>query len=168
MIDLNLLVMILLKINYNTIIINIGDINMERNREKINENGKINDYITVLNAYLNGNEIEYRQKESNEAWRLSVKPVFDFYHIEYRIKPKQIYRPYTSGEEAFTEIQEHSSSGWLYNTITMCYEHVICIASNGISTCKENYSYEQAFDTFIYPNDEKFGVKLNNNNNEEV
>lgn len=139
---------------------------MERNKEKINENGKINDYITVLEAYRDGKEIQCRDKDSNLPWHDISNPTFDFSCVEYRIKPIPTYRPYTNGDEAFTEIQEHSPSGWLYNTITMCYEHVICIASNGISTCKENYSFNEAYDTFIYPNNEKFGVKLDNNNEE--
>lgn len=139
---------------------------MKRNREKIDENGKINDYITVLEGYLNGEEIECRMKGHNNSWSSIPNPTFDFSEMEYRIKPKKTHRPYTSGEEAFTEIQEHSPSGWLYNTITMCYEHVICIASNGISTCKENYSFDEAFGIFIYPNDEKFGIKLDNSNEE--
>lgn len=139
---------------------------MERNREKINKNGKINDYITILNAYLNGEEIKFRSKDFNEEWKISKDPVFDFHHLKYRIKPKENYRPYINGNEAFTEIQEHSPSGWLYNTITLVYEQVLCIGDNGIYTRGSDYSYEQAFHTFIYPNDEKFGVKLNNSNEE--
>ena len=59
---------------------------MERNREKINENGKINDYITVLNGYLNGEKIECRVKGNGNPWRPCLKPAFDFNHFEYRIK----------------------------------------------------------------------------------
>lgn len=140
---------------------------MERNREKINENGKINDYITVLNAYLNGEVIEYRDKESKGEWKLTENPIFDFHHLEYRVKPKPAYRPYLSGNEAFVEISEHEPFGWLYNTITMCYEQIVCIGDNGISTCKENYSFEKALNIFIYPNDEKFGVKLDDNNEKD-
>lgn len=142
------------------------DINMERNREKINENGKINSYITVLEGYRDGEEIEYRPKTGNEPWRVTENPIFDFYTTEYRIKPKEAYRPYTSGNEAFVEIHERTPSGWLYNTITMLYEQILCVGDNGIYTRDNDYSYEQAFETFIYPNDEKFGVKLDNSNEE--
>ena len=139
---------------------------MERNREKINENGKINDYITVLQGYLDNKEIECRVKGKGTDWYSISSPTFDFDTMEYRIKSKQIYRPYINGNEAFTEIQNHSPYGWLYNTVTMCYEQIVCIGDNGISTCKENYSFEEAFKIFIYPNDEKFGVKLDSNNEE--
>ena len=141
---------------------------MERNREKIDKNGKINDYITVLNAYLNGEEIEYRSKDGDGFWSSTSKPVFDFNHLEYRIKPKPAYRPYINGNEAFTAMQEQTTFGWLYNILTMCYEQIVCVADNGISTSKENYSYEEALDVFIYPNESKFGVKLNNSSNEKV
>lgn len=133
---------------------------MERNREKINENGKINDYITVLEAYRDGKEIEYRPRTGNEPWRLTKNPIFDFNTIEYRIKPIPAYRPYLNGDEAFTDMQKQPQFGWLYNTINMYYEQVICIANNGISTCKESYSFDEAFGVFIYPNNSKFGVKL--------
>lgn len=133
---------------------------MERNREKINENGKINDYITVLQGYLNGEEIECRMKGHNNSWSNIPNPTFDFNEMEYRIKPKKTYRPYISGNEAFTAMQKQPQFGWLYNTLTMCYEQVICIGDNGISTCKESYFFDEAFGVFIYPNDSKFGVKL--------
>ena len=133
---------------------------MERNREKINKNGKINDYITVLDGYLNGEEIECRERESDNQWRSCLEPTFDFNHFEYRIKQKPIYRPYINGNEAYTDMQNYPQFGWLYNTLTMCYEQVICIGDNGISTCKESYSFDEAFGVFIYPNESKFGVKL--------
>lgn len=133
---------------------------MERNREKIDRNGKINDYITVLQGYLNNEEIECRVKGKNTDWYSISSPTFDFDTMEYRIKPIPAFRPYTDGNEAFEDMQNHSPSGWLYNTITMCYEHVICIGENGISTCKENYSFEQALKIFIYYNNEQFGIKL--------
>lgn len=139
---------------------------MERNREKINENGKINDYITILQGYLNNEKIECRKKGSNENWLSISNPTFNFDKVEYRIKPKKYYRPYINGNEAFNAIQEHSPSEWLYNTITMLYEQILCIGDNGIYTRDDDYSYEQAFNTFIYPNDEKFGVKLDNSNEE--
>lgn len=129
-------------------------------RRNQNENSNVNEYITILQSYLAGDEIEHRIKGSNDNWTPCSNPIFDFNHLEYRVKPESIYRPYTDGNEVFTDIQHHSPSGWLYNTITMCYEHIICIGDNGISTCKENYSLEQAFKIFIYPNDLPFGVKL--------
>ena len=132
---------------------------MSRKRNQ-NENSNVNEYITILQAYLAGDEIEHKLKGSNDNWTPCSNPVFDFNHLEYRVKPKPAYRPYLNGNEAFTDIQNHSASGWLYNTITMCYEYIICIGDNGISTCKENYSFEQAFKIFIYLNDLTFGVKL--------
>lgn len=48
----------------------------------------------------------------------------------------------------------------------MCYEQIVTVADNGISTCKENYSYDEALGVFIYPNESKFGVKLDNSNEE--
>lgn len=141
---------------------------MKRNVEKTDRNSNINHYITIMQSYLAGEELEHRFKGSNDNWTPCTDPVFDFNHLEYRVKPKQTHRPYKSGEEAFAEIQEHSASGWLYNTITMCYEQVICIGSNGISTCKENYSFEEALNIFVYYNEDKFGVKLDSDSNEEV
>lgn len=141
---------------------------MRRNVEKTDKNSNVNNYITILQSYLLGEEIEHRLKGSNDKWTPCPDPVFDFNHLEYRVKPKDHYRPYTAGEEAFSNMQNYSPSGWLYNTLTMCYENVICVAANGISTCKENYSYEEALGIFVYPNEEKFGVKLDSDSNEEV
>ena len=133
---------------------------MERNREKINENGKINEYITVLQGYLDNEEIEYRIKGKDTAWYSISSPTFDFDTMEYRIKPIPAYRPYTDDNEAFTAMQEHQQFGWLYNKIEMCYQQILCIGSNGISTYKENFSYEDAFKVFIYSDNSTFGIKL--------
>ena len=133
---------------------------MERNREKINENGKINEYITVLQGYLDNKEIECRVKGKGTDWYSISSPTFDFDTMEYRIKPIPTYRPYINGNEAYTAMQENTQFGWLYNKETMCYEYIVCIGANGIKTHDGTYSYEEAFDTFTYPNDLRFGVKL--------
>ena len=133
---------------------------MKKNKEQINENNKINSYVTILNSYMLGDEIECRTKGSNGDWFPDKNPTFDFASMEYRVKAKPVYRPYINGNEAFTAMQEQAPFGWLYNTLTMCYEQVICIADNGISTCKESYSFDEAFGVFIYPNNSKFGIKL--------
>jgi hypothetical protein len=133
---------------------------MSKRNQQTDKNSNVNHYITILQSYLIGDEIEHRLKGSNDNWTPCSNPVFDFHHLEYRVKPKIASRPYINGNEAFADMQNHSPSGWVYNTITMCYEHIICIGENGISTCKENYSFEQALKIFIYPNDLKFGVKL--------
>ena len=133
---------------------------MNRRNESTNENINVNHYINILQAYSNGEEIEHRIKGSKDAWTSCSNLTFDFNHIEYRVKSKPVYRPYISGNEAFVEIHERTPSGWLYNTETRLYEQVLCIGDNGIYTRDNDYSYKQAFDTFIYPNDEKFGIKL--------
>ena len=133
---------------------------MERNREQIDKNGKINDYITVLEAYRDGKQIQCRDKDSGLPWHDISNPTFDFSCIEYRIKPIPTYRPYISGDEAYTAMQENTPFGWLYNKEIMCYESVVCIGINGIKTHDSNYSYEEAFDIFTYPNDLRFGVIL--------
>lgn len=133
---------------------------MKRSLEKTDKTSNVNHYITILQSYLAGEELEHRIKGSNDNWTPCICPVFDFLHTEYRVKPKPAFRPYTDGNEAFKDMQNHSPSGWLYNTITMCYEHIICIGENGISTYKENYSFEEALKIFIYYNNEQFGVKL--------
>ena len=139
---------------------------MKENKKQINENSKINNYITVLQGYLNNEEIECKTKGTNDDWLPIKNPTFDFASMEYRIKPKSFYRPYINGNEAFVEIHERTPSGWLYNTETRLYEQVLCIGDNGIYTRDNDYSYKQALNTFVYPNDEKFGVKLDNSNEE--
>lgn len=129
-------------------------------------NNSIDEYIKILKSYSEGKKLQFRVKGS-KTWYSAETPSFDFSTNEYRIKPTSYYRPYINGNEAFTEIHEHTPSGWLYNMTTMLYEQILCIGDNGIYTRDNDYSYEQAFNTFIYPNDEKFGIKLDNNNNNE-
>lgn len=70
---------------------------------------KVSEQIAIMRAYEDGKTIERTIRDESE-WK-SLDYVedypFDFLMNEYRIKPKDKYRPYESVEEAFEEAKKH-------------------------------------------------------------
>ena len=70
---------------------------------------KVSEQIAIMNAYEDGNTIEWKHYGETE-WK-SIEHVenylFDFVANEYRIKQVPKYRPYDSVEEAFNEAEKH-------------------------------------------------------------
>jgi len=53
--------------------------------------------IAVMQAYIDGKQIEYKDKKSNQ-WLDTQSPVWDWFDCDYRIKPAPTYRPYNAEE----------------------------------------------------------------------
>lgn len=49
---------------------------------------KSQEMIDVIAAFERGEEIECTFKEAKEQWFLISNPRWDFYHYDYRVKPK--------------------------------------------------------------------------------
>lgn len=42
--------------------------------------------IAVMQAYVDGKEIEFRMLDSSEKWRVTAFPIWDWGNYEYRVK----------------------------------------------------------------------------------
>lgn len=60
--------------------------------------------IEVMQSYLCGEKIEFF---NNEKWRDVDNPVWDWMHIDYRVKPKKKYVPFETPEEFLAAQREH-------------------------------------------------------------
>ena len=68
------------------------------------------DYIKVMQAYVEGKQIQYKD---DEVWIDIDDPDWDWHNWEYRIKPEPNYRPFRDSEECWQEMQKHRPFGWI-------------------------------------------------------
>lgn len=67
---------------------------------------KVSEQIRVMQAYLDGKEIQYRT-HSNEIWYDAENPAWDWSNHEYRIKPENKLVPYDCANEFLEAMKEH-------------------------------------------------------------
>ena len=61
--------------------------------------------IEVMQAYDRGEQIEFLYREME--WTDTKKPIWDWNHFDYRIKPKKSYVPFDTPEEFLTAYRKH-------------------------------------------------------------
>ena len=59
---------------------------MLRNSEDIKTT---KEYLEVMEAFIDGKEIEFKQDSYKGIWKQTATPVWDFVNYEYRIKPSE-------------------------------------------------------------------------------
>lgn len=115
-----------------------------------------------MRAYEDGKTIERTIRDESE-WK-SLDYVedypFDFVMNEYRIKPKDKYRPYESVDEAFNEAKKHGF--WMRNVDRMYLRFI-----DGFTATKNrgiylgDYSADDILDMFVWHDDDSpCGVKI--------
>ena len=60
--------------------------------------------IGVMQAYERGERIEFYD---GITWKDVDKPIWDWIHLDYRLKPKKSYIPFETAEEFLTEYRKH-------------------------------------------------------------
>ena len=65
----------------------------------------IKEMTDIMLAFDRGEQIEFRYKEIE--WRDTNKPIWDWNHFDYRVKPKSKYVPFDTAEE-FLEAQRNN------------------------------------------------------------
>ena len=123
---------------------------------------KVSEQIAIMNAYEDGNTIEWKHYGETE-WK-SIEHVdnylFDFVANEYRIKPECKYRPYESVEEAFNEAKKHGFWVKCKNKESLCTIHDF-----GVGICGDLYinGYDalKFLNDFVWADDgSQCGVKI--------
>lgn len=69
----------------------------------------VKEKIEVMQAFVNGNQIEGKSKRSDE-WKLVENPVWDWGINEYRVKHEPMYRPYINTNEMIFDWMERFGS----------------------------------------------------------
>ena len=126
--------------------------------------------LKVMKAYTEGKSIQSKAV-IGEHWCDDTKPTWDWNHFEYRIKPESKYRPYKSQEELLTDFWVKNENEkiasifgglWLKDKETGV-EYLVNalngVGSLDIKLSETWFTYEQAFEKFVYLNDTPFGIK---------
>lgn len=70
--------------------------------------------IKLMQAYMDGKDIEYYDEKSSE-WELAINPSWSD-KLRFRIKPEPLYRPFKSAQECIEEMKKHEPFGWVKNS----------------------------------------------------
>lgn len=80
------------------------------------EKEKTENLIKVMQAFLKGETIECKMRESEDLPSNWFVHDVDYWNTDaymYRIKPKPQYRPFKDGNECWEEMQKHQPFGWI-------------------------------------------------------
>ena len=123
---------------------------------------KVKKLVEILQAHLDGKEIEFYSSIFNEWKTASINSINVLMsNIDnYRIKPKVKYRPFKNLKECLEEMQAHFPYGWIktdvdtHRLITLLGEDRIEIGNQEV-----DWTYEEVFRYFTFMDDTPFGVK---------
>ena len=131
---------------------------MNRNQAK--------EFYPILQAYAEGRVIECRTKPSfiegsdvPNDWT-EMKEIQFWNNTEYRVKPKQKYRPFRDAKECWQEMQKHQPFGWVKSTLFKDLALVKRVTNLYVEINREIIDYKDALDKFTFADDTNFGVKV--------
>lgn len=114
----------------------------------------------IIKAFGEGKDIEFRNRPRADWVCLGNDAYFDDVEeeSEFRIKPAPKYRPFTSVEECWQEMQKHQPFGWIKTkddkrAITDVDVEGIIVTTNAF------YSFDFAIKHFTFDDGTPFGVK---------
>lgn len=116
---------------------------------------EIKERIAVMQAYVDGKEIEF-YNYSNKEWVVTKDPLWDI-KIRYRVQPMQKYRPFQSAEECRNEMVKHDPIGYLKSNNG--YVFVCSFSDEGVYfSLDHEVSFEDAFGVNTFADGKPFGV----------
>ena len=113
---------------------------MDRERAK--------ELLPIIQAYIDGKEIEYSMKGIN-SWIFTSNPTWTD-ERDYRIKPEPKYRPFKDADECWEEMQKHQPFGWVKTDSV--YEQIW-----HVNKCDD---FNATFKYSTFADGTPFGVKL--------
>lgn len=134
---------------------------------------EIKERIKVMQAYLDGKDVEFYDEKSGE-WKLIFNPSWS-HHLRYRIKPEATYRPFDNAQECIEELKKHEPFGWVKDADDEVYDNILfvndetdedCNIVKGKEACNvrtesggyQNFGYYFEFYTFL--DGTPFGIKV--------
>ena len=121
------------------------------------------DYIKVMQAYVEGKQIQYKD---DEVWIDIDDPDWDWHNWEYRIKPEPNYRPFKNAEECWQEMQKHQPFGWIKDkedghyamvtTVDAFYDDKNYIKISG----DHNWSFAETMNVYTFADGTPFGINI--------
>ena len=111
----------------------------------------------IIKAYSEGKTIEYLLSEGKWA-AINEDFLFDNSHERYRVKQEAKYRPFTSKEECWEEMQKHQPVGWLIGKVSGLPTYIPFVLYNSLFIHDTKLTYEEAMGQFTFADGTPFGV----------
>ena len=131
---------------------------MNRNQAK--------EFYPFLQAFAEGRVIECRTKTSliegtdvPNDWT-EMKEIEFWNNTEYRVKPKQKYRPFRDAKECWQEMQKHQPFGWVKSTLFKDLALVKRVTTLYVEINRDIIDYKDSLEKFTFADGTPFGVKL--------
>ena len=111
----------------------------------------------IIKAYSEGKTIEYLLSEGKWA-AINEDFLFDNSHERYRVKQETKYRPFTSKEECWEEMQKHQPVGWLIGKVSGLPTFIPFVLYNSLFIHDTKLTYEEAMGQYTFADGTPFGV----------
>ena len=134
---------------------------MDRNQAK--------EFYPFLQAFAEGRVIECRTKTSliegtdvPNDWT-EMKEIEFWNNTEYRVKPKQKYRPFRDAEECWQEMMKHQPFGWVKGD--KCFYNIVSVSNIDVSMANVSgdiitLDFSEVTEDNTFADGLPFGVKL--------
>ena len=130
---------------------------MNRNQAK--------EFYPFLQAFAEGRVIECRTKTSliegtdvPNDWT-EMKEIEFWNNTEYRVKPKQKYRPFRDAKECWQEMQKHQPFVWVKSTLFKDLDLVQRVTTLYVEINRDIIDYKDSLEKFTFADGTPFGVK---------
>lgn len=131
---------------------------------------KTKDLIKIMQAFLEGEAIECKLRESEDLPSNWFTHDVDYWNTDiymYRIKPKPQYRPFKNEKECLEEMKNHQPFGWIKSkdgTTTNKFMFINALKIDGISICVNvDFSYSDSVKYYTFVDGTPFGMKVTDN-----
>lgn len=111
----------------------------------------------IIKAYSEGKTIEYLLSEGKWA-AINEDFLFDNSHKRYRVKQEPKYRPFTSKDECWEEMQKHQPVGWLIGKVSEAPTIVQAMLYNSIYIRDIPRPYKETMRMYTFADGAPFGV----------
>lgn len=127
---------------------------------------KTKDLIKIMQAFLKGEAIECKTRESEDLPSNWFTHDVDYWNTDtymYRIKPEPQYRPFKSEEECWTEMKNHQPFGWVQ--VNGNYTNIVKLGGkmNEMFVNSRHYNWYNAYKCFTFADGTPFGMKITDN-----
>lgn len=128
--------------------------------EIIKNKEEVKSVMNIIQAFADGKTIQaidpYEDEWVDQAG-LNFKALFEG---QYRIKPKQTYRPFKDAEECWQEMQKHQPFGWIKDRDGDKTFIGSINSDNSIFICSSEILFlKELFEDFTFVDGTPFGVK---------
>lgn len=131
---------------------------------------RINELLPLMTAFANGEDIEYRRKCNDALWHDTIYPCFEDEELEFRLKPKSLYRAFVDVRECMEELKKHSLPNFLYDNKSNI---IFTIGSIGkekvhLPSVAQFFTFQEMVEYFSFYDDRTpFGIKILDYENEQ-